>query len=249
MLADLQMLGLEYQHTSIATTRAIVGSKPELVRDFMRAYIEGIHYAKTHRTETMDILAKYLRTEDKEVLEDTYESIVVSLIPEKPYPTQKGVQIILRELGLKDPAARTARPEQFVDLSIVKELDSNGFIDRVYKAPASPPPVATPAPSKEKTPVQLAETKIKPVAAAEEKPKPVAKQIPAPVEKAPAKGPVTKATAQQYVVKAGDTLSKLAAQFYNSIGKWEKIYEANKATLKNPDYIYVGMKLIIPADG
>jgi NitT/TauT family transport system substrate-binding protein len=249
MLADLQMLGLEYQHTSIATTRAIVGSKPELVRDFMRAYIEGIHYAKTHRTETMDILAKYLRTEDKEVLEDTYESIVVSLIPEKPYPTQKGVQIILRELGLKDPAARTAPPEQFVDLSIVKELDSNGFIDRVYKAPASPPPVATPAPSKEKTPVQLADTKIKPVAAAEEKPKPVAKQIPTASVKAPGAAPAAKAAAQQYVVKAGDTLSKIAGQFYNSIGKWEKIYEANKDSLKNPNYIYVGMKLVIPADG
>jgi NitT/TauT family transport system substrate-binding protein len=249
MLADLQMLGLEYQHTSIATTRAILGSKPELVRDFMRAYIEGIHYAKTHRKETIDILAKYLRTDDTDVLEDTYESIVVSLIPEKPYPTQKGVQIILRELGLKDPAARTARPEQFVDLSIVKELDSNGFIDRVYKSPASPPPVATPAPSKEKTPVQLAETKIKPVAVAEEKTKPVAKQIPAASVKAPAAAPATKAAAQQYVVKAGDTLSKIAAQFYNSIGKWEKIYEANKDTLKNPNYIYVGMKLVIPADG
>src|SRR5678816_1140762 len=42
MLADLQMLGLEYQHTSIATSKALIKSKPDLVRDFMRAYIEGI---------------------------------------------------------------------------------------------------------------------------------------------------------------------------------------------------------------
>jgi LysM repeat protein len=214
----------------------------------MRAYIEGIQYAKTHRKDTMDILAKYLRTDDKDVLEDTYESIVISLIPEKPYPTQKGVQIILRELGLKDPAARSAHPEQFVDLSIVKELDSSGFIDRVYKAPSGPGPVATPAPSKEKTPVQLAETKVKPVAV-EEKARPVAKQLPASSEKAPAAVPPTKVEGQYYVVKAGDSLSKIAARFYNSIGKWQKIYEANRDTLKNPDYIYVGMKLAIPADG
>src|ERR1700752_2269627 len=109
MLADLQMLGLEYQHTSIATSKALIKSKPDLVRDFMRAYIEGIHYAKTHRKETLDILAKYLRTDDKEVLDDTYESVIMTLIPEKPYPTQKGVQIILRELGQKDAAARKAR--------------------------------------------------------------------------------------------------------------------------------------------
>ena len=136
MLADLQMLGLEYQHTSIATSKALIKSKPDLVRDFMRAYIEGIQYAKTHRKETMEILTKYLRTDDKDILDDTYESIIQTLVPEKPYPTLKGIQIILREFGAKDPAARSARPEQFVDLSIMKELDSSGFIDRVYKSGA-----------------------------------------------------------------------------------------------------------------
>jgi NitT/TauT family transport system substrate-binding protein len=253
MLADLQMLGLEYQHTSIATSRALIKSKPDMVRDFMRAYIEGIQYAKTHRKETLDILAKYLRTDDKEVLDDTYESVIMTLIPEKPYPTQKGVQIILRELGQKDAAARAARPEQFVDLSIIKELDSSGFIDKVYKPVAvaktapRPEPAVAAAPSKEKPPVQVAaESKTKPVAT-EEKAKPVAKQIPAASEKAPA--PIQKGGQQQYTVKAGDTLSKIAVQFYSAIGKWEKIFEANRDSLKNPNYIYVGMKLVIPADG
>jgi len=253
MLADLQMLGLEYQHTSIATNRALLKAKPELARDFLRAYIEGIHYAKTHRKETIDVLAKYLRVDDKEVLEETYDTLVTMLMPEKPYPTIKGVQTILREFGTKDPAARSARPEQFVDASLVKELDSSGFIDHLYKpaVAAAKSPVAkealaaAPAPSKEK-PVQVAETKTKPVAASEEKVKPVAKQVPAASEKAPA--PTPKSAAQQYTVKAGDTLSKLAEQFYGSHGKWEKLYQANREALKNPNYIYVGMKLMIPAD-
>jgi NitT/TauT family transport system substrate-binding protein len=247
MLADLQMLGLEYQHTSIATTRALIKSKPDLVKDFMRAYVEGIHYAKTHRKETLDVLGKYLRTDDKEVLEETYESIVSTLVPEKPYPTLKGIQIILRELGLKDAAARNAKPEQFVDTSVVKELDSSGFIDRLYKpaavakaAPARPEPPAAPAAK-----TQVAEVKTKPVAT-EEKAKPVAKTIPASTNKAPVSAPVAAQGAQPYIVKPGDTLSKLAAQFYNSSFKWERIYEANKDVLKNPNYIYVGMKLIIP---
>jgi nucleoid-associated protein YgaU len=53
---------------------------------------------------------------------------------------------------------------------------------------------------------------------------------------------------QQYVVKVGDTLSKLAERFYNSTSKWEKIFEANRENLKNPNYIYIGMKLVIPVD-
>ena len=262
MLADLQMLGLEYQHTSIATSRAMIKSKPDLVRDFMRAYIEGIHYAKTHRKETLDVLAKYLRSDDKEVLDDTYESIVQTLVPEKPYPTQKGIQIILRELGAKDPAARSARPEQFVDISIVKELDSSGFIDRLYKSqavakaatkaepmPAAPVVAKPTAKTEAATTVAKAtstETKIK-SATGEEKIQPMAKQVPMATVKTTA--PKTDNTgAQQYTVKPGDTLARLALQFYNAAHKWGKIYEANKDHVKNPDYIYIGMKLIIPED-
>lgn len=246
MLADMQMLGLEYQHTSIATTKTLLKTKPDLARDFLRAMIEGIHYAKNHRQETMDILGKYLRTDDKEVLEDTYESIVFTLVPEKPYPTLKGIQIILREFGAKDPAARSARPEQFVDLTIMKELDGSGFIDRLYKTPpvakAAPrtETVAAAAPSKPKP--QVVEAKTKAVGP-EETPKPVARQVPAASVAPALSGP------QQYTVKPGDTLSKLAVQFYNSMGKWQKIYEANLDQLKNPNYIYVGQKLLIPADG
>ena len=259
MLADLQMLGLEYQHTSIATTKGLIKSKPELVRDFMRAYIEGIHYAKTHRKETLEVLTKYLRTDDQEVLDDTYESIILNLVPEKPYPTQKGVQIILRELGAKDAAARSARPEQFVDLTILKELDSSGFIDRLYKSPAvaqtalraepaSPATVAKApraepiAPAVAKTPVAEPAKTIP--SASEEKIQPVAKQVPSA---APMVKPV-KAGSHQYTVKAGDTLSRLSQQFYETPYKWGKIYEANRDQVKNPDYIFIGMKLNIPPD-
>jgi NitT/TauT family transport system substrate-binding protein len=254
VLADLQMLGLEYQHTGIATTRSLIKSKPDLVRDFMRAYVEGIHYAKTHRKESLEILAKYLRTDDKDVLEETYESVVLNLIPEKPYPTLKGIQIILRELGVKDPSARSARPEQFVDLNFIKELDSSGFVDRLYKSTA----VAKAAPRTEPAPVPVAakerpapvETKAKSVPA-EEKTKPIAKQVPPPAEKAAASivtARTTKTTTEEYTVKPGDTLSKLAQRYYNSMSKWERIYEANRDILKNPNYIYIGQKLMIPTD-
>ena len=77
----------------------------------------------------------------------------------KPYPTQKGVQIILRELGAKDPAARSARPEQFIDASIVKELDSSGFIDRLYKSTAVAKVAPKPEPAVAKAPAAEAKTK------------------------------------------------------------------------------------------
>jgi NitT/TauT family transport system substrate-binding protein len=254
ILADLQMLGLEYQHTGIATTRSLIKSRPELVRDFMRAYVEGIHYAKTHRKESLEILAKYLRTDDKDVLDETYELIMATLVPEKPYPTLKGIQIMLREMGAKDPAARAAKPEQFVDLTFVKELDGSGFVDRLYKSQA----VAKAAPARvEPTPVPAVASKPAPsvspkVGAVDDTGKLAAKtERPESVQGAPK--PTQALVAQSappaaYVVAGGDTLSRIALRFYNSSQKWLIIYEANRDTVKNPNYIYIGQNLVIPPD-
>ncbi len=235
ILADLRMLGLEYQHTALSTTRALIKSRPDLVRNVVKAYVEGIHYYKTHPREALAVLRNYLKTDDTEALRETYEAIGLGLLPEKPYPTLKGIDVMLRELAGKEPKAETVRPEQFVDLAFVKELDDSGFIDRLYKTervaasrqdrPLLPAPAvgrATPAKDRVET-VTLA------------------KKSPLPV-------PDSSRVPLQYTVKIGDTLSHLALRFYGSPHKWSKIYEANAKTLKNPDYIYIGQELLIPAD-
>jgi nucleoid-associated protein YgaU len=50
-----------------------------------------------------------------------------------------------------------------------------------------------------------------------------------------------------YTVVAGDTLSKIAKREYGDAGKWHRIYEANKDTIKNPDLIYPGQTFKIPS--
>jgi len=201
VLADLKMLGLEYQHTGLATTRALIKSQPDLVRNVMKAYVEGIHYYKTHRQESLTVLAKYLKTNNADALKEIHEDIGLALVPAKPYPTLKGIDTILREIGGKEPEAKAAPPEQFVDLTFVKELDNSGFIDHLYKT--------------------------KPIVVAVKPPR-------LPVERI------------DYNVKAGDTLSDLAEWFYGSALKWQRIYEANRKVIVNPDYIYIGQKITIP---
>ncbi|HYQ96890.1 MAG TPA: ABC transporter substrate-binding protein, partial [Candidatus Nitrosocosmicus sp.] len=99
-LADLQMLGLEYQHTGLAFSQDTIKKQPELVRNVLKAFVESIHFMKTRRQETIGILAKYLKSDDMEALDEAYDSVLNSLIPEKPYPTIKGIQIMLREMGI-----------------------------------------------------------------------------------------------------------------------------------------------------
>ena len=68
----------------------------------VRASVEAIHYLKTHRKESIDILRKYMKTDDTEALAETYEAIALNLVPERPYPTLRGIQII--------PGASPERP-------------------------------------------------------------------------------------------------------------------------------------------
>jgi nucleoid-associated protein YgaU len=50
-----------------------------------------------------------------------------------------------------------------------------------------------------------------------------------------------------YTVEAGDTLIRLASRYYGDGNKWDRIFQANKPTMKNPDFIFVGQKIVIPS--
>jgi len=52
---------------------------------------------------------------------------------------------------------------------------------------------------------------------------------------------------EKYTVKSGDTLSKIAKQYYGDASQYMKIFNANKGLLKDPDKIQVGQELVIPA--
>jgi hypothetical protein len=56
-----------------------------------------------------------------------------TLLPKKQYPTIEGLKFILAPLAEKDVKARAAKPEDFADLSFIKELDQSGYIDNLYK--------------------------------------------------------------------------------------------------------------------
>jgi hypothetical protein len=88
---------------------------------------------KNRKEDSLRILAKYLRINDREYLEAQYEENANKLYPKKPYPTVAGVKTILESLAPREPKAKVAKPEQFVDLSIIGELDQTGFIENIYK--------------------------------------------------------------------------------------------------------------------
>ena len=58
--------------------------------------------------------------------------------------------------------------------------------------------------------------------------------------------PLSTPVIEEYTVKTGDSLSKIAKQIYGDAQKWNIIYESNKDTIENPDLIHPGQKIKIP---
>ncbi len=60
--------------------------------------------------------------------------------------------------------------------------------------------------------------------------------------------PVSAPASTYYTIESGDTLSKIAGRFYGDTQKYNKIFEANREVIKDPDKIYPGQKIRIPQE-
>lgn len=132
IIAEPEDFGGAYPTTPVASRLSYIKDKRDTVRKFTRALLEGIHLYKTNKDFSKKVIGKYVKTSDNDALEDSYQYFS-RLVPQKPYPSVEAVKEALAELGEKDPKARAAKPEDFVDMSLIKEFDDNGFIDGLYK--------------------------------------------------------------------------------------------------------------------
>src|SRR3990170_6131291 len=127
-LLDMAKLEATIHQNGVVTTRRYLKSNEDTVRRFLRAYTEGAVLAKRDKAFAARVMATYLGTNDREILDDAYERVILNLeIP--PYPTLEGVSVLLRTLEKPQPKALTAKPEDFLDARLVRELDKSGFID------------------------------------------------------------------------------------------------------------------------
>jgi NitT/TauT family transport system substrate-binding protein len=131
-LFDLDALGLELQQTCITVTTKYLRERRPLVKSFVQAYGEGLHRFVTDRDFSIQVMKKYLRVDEKDLLEDAYAAYSPR-VQKIPYPTLKGIQFILDEMAEKQPQARKATPESFVDLSLLQEIEQSGFFKQLWK--------------------------------------------------------------------------------------------------------------------
>jgi ABC-type nitrate/sulfonate/bicarbonate transport system substrate-binding protein len=129
-LLDMAKLEATIHQNGVVTTRKFLKTNEDTVRRFLRAYVEGASLAKKDKAFATRVMSKYLSTQDRELLDDAYERVIVHLeIP--PYPSVEGVSVLLKTLEKSQPKAREAKPEDFIDARLVRELEKSGFMERL----------------------------------------------------------------------------------------------------------------------
>ena len=131
-LFDLNTLGVELQQTCITVTSKYLRERRPQVKSFVQAYAEGLYRFVTDRDFSIQVIKKYLRIDEKELLDDAY-SFYSQRLQKIPYPTVKGIKFILDEMAERQPQARKAAPESFVDISLLQEIEQSGFFKQLWK--------------------------------------------------------------------------------------------------------------------
>lgn len=133
MLLDVASLGVQYAFTGMTTRGRLVKEDPDLVRRYMMAQTEAIARAKRDKSTALKVMGKYLRAANPAALAESYDVDVQKYMLKVPLTTSEAMRSVLDDLAARIPKAKDSDPRRFFDDSFVRQMQSSGFIDALYK--------------------------------------------------------------------------------------------------------------------
>jgi NitT/TauT family transport system substrate-binding protein len=131
VILDITAMKIPFAATVLISARNTVARKqPEITR-FLRAYAEAIHYFLTNREGAAQVVSKYTKVEDKEVIAYSMEAESKAM-QRTLHLDPKGIELILGLISKAVPQAASARTEDFYDPRFFTELKESGFLKRLW---------------------------------------------------------------------------------------------------------------------
>ena len=131
VLADFYDSGVYTTGSDIATSRRLIKERPRQLKAFLMALTEGAAYGRSHKDQTMAIYRKYMKIEDQRLLESMHKNYLLGTIPVKPFPREEAIQNDIEDLSYTLPHLKGKKAEEFLDLSILKSMEDEGFFKRL----------------------------------------------------------------------------------------------------------------------
>jgi NitT/TauT family transport system substrate-binding protein len=124
-------LKIAYAATTVTTRRSIIAKRGPVIGRFMRALAEAAKIMHTDRENMYKVLGKYLRIDDRKLLEASYNVESKALEPRLAIKLE-GIQSTLDEIAPIEPRAKTVKPQELVDTRYLDEMNKSGFFEQIW---------------------------------------------------------------------------------------------------------------------
>jgi NitT/TauT family transport system substrate-binding protein len=131
ILFDMTTLGVDYISSGLGVKRSSIASNREQVKHLIMALIEGTKILKSDEEFSLRVLTKHTRISDPEILKQSYDYIRPYFL-KLPYPSLRAIKDTLDVLVREIPKAKDADPKEFIDTSLLQEIEASGYIEKVY---------------------------------------------------------------------------------------------------------------------
>jgi ABC-type nitrate/sulfonate/bicarbonate transport system substrate-binding protein len=129
----LSQVSLSYPYLGPLVSGRFLRENPTAAEAFLRAFLEAIGRFKRNREEGIKALARYMKSNETDVLNKAYDFISTEFYAENLEPDTKSFQELLEEIGEREPLAKKATIAQVFDMTIVRKLEKEGFFKTVFK--------------------------------------------------------------------------------------------------------------------
>ncbi len=129
----LARLNLNYPYLGLLVPRRFMRENPSATEGFVKAFVESVVRFSSNRDEGIKVISKYMQSDEMDLVKQAYDFIATEFYAKNLEPDAEGFKLLLEELGAREPSAKNASMDQFVDVSIIRKLDREGFFKSVYR--------------------------------------------------------------------------------------------------------------------
>jgi ABC-type nitrate/sulfonate/bicarbonate transport system substrate-binding protein len=131
ILFDMSSLGVDYVSSGLGIKKASLAANRLEAKQFLMAMIEGAKILTHDEEFALRVLTKHTRISDRDVLKKSYDYLRPYFL-KVPYPSVRAIKDTLDALAKDLPKAKDADPKDFIDNSVLKEIEASGYIEAVY---------------------------------------------------------------------------------------------------------------------
>jgi ABC-type nitrate/sulfonate/bicarbonate transport system substrate-binding protein len=133
VLAALEDLGIHSSYSDLSVTREMLKTRRTEVKSFLMAFSEAVAVGKRNKEAALASFRRHMRVDDPKLLDIMYQTYVLDAAPVMPYPLENAINSDIEILSATRPGLKGKTAADFVDTTLLKELEAEGFFKKVAR--------------------------------------------------------------------------------------------------------------------